>query len=41
MQKCFGVTIKDKVQDIGFRRCIENIARSNYLEDADKQTVII
>ena len=32
MQKCFGVTIKDKVQDIGFRDFIENIARSNYLE---------
>lgn len=32
MQKCFGVTIKDKVQDIKFRGFIENIARSNYLE---------
>lgn len=32
MQKCFGVTIKDKVQDIGFRGFIENVARSNYLE---------
>ena len=32
MQKCFGITIKDKVQDIGFRGFIENIARSNYLE---------
>ena|SRR3990167_4632131 len=32
MQKCFGVTIKDKVQDVGFRGFIENVARSNYLE---------
>jgi len=32
MNKCYGVTIKDKVQDIGFRGFIENVARSNYLE---------
>lgn len=32
MQKCYGVTIKDKAQDVRFRCFIENIARSNYLE---------
>lgn len=31
MNKCYGVTIEGKVQDIGFRGFIENIARSNYL----------
>ena len=31
MQKCYGVTIAGKVQDIGFRDLIENIARSHYL----------
>ena len=31
MQKCYGVTITGKVQDIGFRDLIENIGRSHYL----------
>jgi acylphosphatase len=31
MNKCYGVTVEGKVQDIGFRGLVENIARSNYL----------
>src|SRR5574341_2223887 len=32
MQKCYGVTIAGKVQDIGLRNFIENIARSHFLK---------
>ncbi len=32
MQKCYGVTIAGKVQDIGFRDLIETIARSHFLK---------
>lgn len=30
--KCYGIIIRDNVQNIGFRELIEDIARSNFLE---------